>query len=212
MSLGSNVHSGVSVDNDGHSDKYLLYQLQDLMLTFPTLLIIQSRKEEALYYLERCILICEKYRFLQTKAILTLMIASIYLNDKHREYADVWDTAHEALNLFSTLSFNQGVAETYFLIGMIFEKKLERNVKTDSLKLKRMPKSENIGFNKMPKIQKSSSAMHKISYDETIEERERKDFEMARQKFIELKHEYGIARVSLAIGICRLHKGPESEK
>lgn len=41
--------SDVSLDSDGYTAKYFNTQLQDLMLTFPTLLIIQNRKEEALY-------------------------------------------------------------------------------------------------------------------------------------------------------------------
>ena len=74
--------------------------LQDLMITMPTLLIISNRKEEAYFVIERCILICEKYGYEYTQAKLILMVASIFLNDKNRDHNEVWEKAHEALNMF----------------------------------------------------------------------------------------------------------------
>ena len=106
--------------NDKSTDKnFLMDKLIDLMLTFPTLLIIQNRKEEAVYCIERCIVICEKYQLMNTKAILTLMMAGIFLNDKHREYSDVWEKARNSLNLFIDLKNIEGKAEANFLLGML---------------------------------------------------------------------------------------------
>lgn len=196
--------SDVSLDGDGYTAKYFNTQLQDLMLTFPTLLLIQNRKEEALYWLERCIVICEKYKFLLTRAKLTLMIASLYLNDKDKSHDDVWEKAHEALNMFVNLQNREGRAESNFLLGMILRKKHKRALKSDSLRLKKQNKSDNIfelHSDFQPKMHKSSSGRKPFKEDD------KNYLEVARQHFIELKHQYGIARVSLAIAIRRLEIG-----
>ena len=133
------------------------------------------------------------------------MIASIYLNDKHKEYEEVWEKAREALNMFIDLNNLEGRAEAHFLIGMLFKKKIKRSKKQDSLKLKKQPKSEmkfDKSFDSVPNIQRSSSNMRKISEEE-------KDYlEVALQQFVELKHKYGIARVSLAIAINTIESDP----
>ena len=93
-----------------------------MMITLPTLFIILNRKEEALYWLERCIIICEKYKYNKTKAKLILMIASLYLNDKQKSFNETWEKAHEAMNIFLQLQDEEGKAETTFMLGMICRK------------------------------------------------------------------------------------------
>ena len=171
-------------------------RLQDLMLTFTTILIIQNRKEEALYWLDRCILICEKYKYLQTRSILTLMVASIFLSDKSKVYSDVWEKAHEALNMFTNQADKEGKAETNLMLAMIIRKKPQRLCKADSLRLKKQPRSDNIfetGSERQPKMVKNSSSLKKLKEDE------RNYLNVAMQYFIELRHQYGISRVALAL-------------
>lgn len=55
--MGGMSPHGVDLDFDPDYNQRIMYKLEDLMLTFNTLLIIMSRKEEALYCLERCIMI-----------------------------------------------------------------------------------------------------------------------------------------------------------
>jgi hypothetical protein len=175
-------------------------KLQDLMLTFPTILIIQNRKEEAQYCLERWIFIWEKYKFLHTRARLTLIVASIYLNDKNRVYSDAWEKAHEALNMFTNLQDKEGKAETNLMLAMIIRMKPQRAAKNDSLFLKRQPRSDltETHFERLPKMNKASSSLR------TLKEDEKNYLKVAMQAFVELKHQYGIARVSLAVAIRNL--------
>ena len=193
----------VELDTMGHSAQVVNSQLQDLMLTFPTLLIILNRKEEALYCIERCILICEKYKFLKTRAILYLMIGSMYLNDKDKSYEDCWEKAHQVLNMFINLNNKEGIAEANFLLGMIIYKKPKRAKKSDSLKIKKQSRSDlkfDNSFELLPKMSKTSSALRSFKQQKD----EGNYLEVAKQYFIELKHQYGVARVSLAIAMKKV--------
>ena len=67
------------------------------MMTLPTILIILNRKEEAFYWLERWIIVWDEYNYIKTKAKLILMIAGLYLNDKHKSFEDTWEKAHEGM-------------------------------------------------------------------------------------------------------------------
>lgn len=187
----------------GHTIDHLKLHLKDLMLTLPTLLIILNRKEEALYCLERCIIICEKYKYTKTKAKLILMIASIYLNDKHKSFGETWEKAHEAMNLFLQLHDEEGKAETHFLLGMICRRKPRSSGKQDSLKLKKQSKSDHkidFEFESNIKLHKSSSSTNPKREDEMSY------LETSRQQFFKLGHKYGMARVSLAIAIKKIEQ------
>ena len=117
--------------------------LKDLMLTFPTILIILKRKEEALYYLENWLSIWKAFNYYRIEAILHLMIASLYLNDKTKSYTETWEKAYKAMNLFIDLEDKEGKAETNFLLDIIISKKEHLLHKNDSLRLKGKIKSEN---------------------------------------------------------------------
>lgn len=128
-----------------------------------------------------------------------LMIAGVYLNDKQKEYADVWNKAHEAMNLFVNNDQKEARAEANFLLGMISIKKSNRGIKSDSLKLRKQPKSElsfGSSFEPTPKITRATS-----NIKQRLSEDEDNYLKLARQQFIELKHDYGSARVSLALAI-----------
>lgn len=148
-------------------------------------------------------IICEKYHFNETRAILLLMIAGIYLNDKHRDYNDVFLKAKSSLNLFIDFSLVEGRAEANFLLGMLSKKKIKHSGQPELIALKKQPKSElhfESEFDQIPNIQRSASGFRQVS------EEGKNYLNVARQQFIELKHDYGLARVSLAMAMCELEE------
>ena len=125
------------------------------------------------------------------------MIAGLYLNDKLKSFEETWEKAHEAMNIFLQLQDWEGKAEATFLFAMIIRKKDKvKQHKSDSLILRKQPKSEYLTEEDLEfgtKMQRASSQAFSIKEDEMS------FLESARQQFCDLKHKYGMARVSLAI-------------
>ena len=74
-------------------------------------------------------------------------------------------------------------------------------VKPEIINLKRQPKSEmkyESNLDLIPHISRSASGLRQVT------EEEKNYLNVARQQFIELKHDYGLARVSLATAMCEL--------
>lgn len=102
--------------------------------------------------------------------------------------------------MFIDLNNIEGKAESNFLMGVLRKKKIILG-KSEMIELKKQSKSENkfkTVFDKIPSIQRSVSNLR------TISDEEKNFLEVSRHQFIDLKHDYGIARVSLAIAINML--------
>lgn len=194
---------------DVHSVPYVNSKLKDLMLTFPTLLIILNRKEEALYILEQCWFICDRYKFSNTKAILTLMIASIFLSIKEKTHEEVWDKAQEALNLFALDKDNEGKAEATFLLGLVLWKKpIHKNFREDPF-LQRQNQSQitpDINLDNILQFKKTNSHV------ETLLEEDQDYLEAAKGYYHNLKHQYHLSRVWLAIAIRKIQMSIDFNK
>lgn len=174
-------------------------KLQDMMITVTTIFIILNRKEEAQFIIERCILICEKYGYDITRGTLTLMLASLYLNDRSKTYEDVNEKAHEALSIFIQIDNIEGRAETNFLFGMISKKKILRKHNSEGLKLKEKSKSDMFTKKMLehePLMQKGKSITVQIASKD-----DKTYLDVAKDLFQRMSNIYGVSRVSLAIAI-----------
>jgi hypothetical protein len=131
------------------------------------------------------------------------MVASMYLNDKTKDYSEIWEKAQEALSLFINLSHMEGRAEANFLIGMI-HKKTAKRMKMGTLKLKHQPKSEFVTNKKTdfdPRLNKTSSDLIQFK------DEEKNYLNVSKRMFAEMGNDYGFARVSLAIAIRHMDSG-----
>ena len=88
------------------------------------------------------------------------------------------------------------------MFAMIIRKKEKTKYNSsDSLPLRKQPRSEHLSDEDL----EFALTMHRVpSHSYSIEEDELSFLESARQQFWNLKHQYGMARVSLAIAVRKM--------
>ena len=72
--------------------------IEDLIITVPSLLQLMEWREEAIYMIERCVMICEDCDLKTTLGKLWIIEASLYIQGDR--FKDAWACGYKALNMF----------------------------------------------------------------------------------------------------------------